>query len=203
MSILITTLGKTEVIDELNYVQAEKLLQGPIKVLNIGGGDLVLTRLFPGLKGQTGLYEINSLASDLIRYVFTPQRLLFGPVILTTKEDFKAQPKSFTKPVQKELDFTQGVFTKEEIRKYLELDLRWLERGVLAIYKFQTEEEKLEKDTFHSNGIGFNGADAKYLSYIAEYLKSGKHLSGEHIKKVRHKMLKYSGQLCKIANKEL
>lgn len=100
-------------------------------------------------------------------------------------------------------DFIKTTYRKEEIKKHLNNDIRWLERGVLAIYKLQTQDEQHEKETLLNNNIGFNGADAKYLSYVAEYLKAGKHLSGDHVTKVRKRLLKYSGQLCKIANKEL
>jgi len=91
-------------------------------------------------------------------------------------------------------------YTKEFVRKMLTTDIVWLERGVLAIHSRQTEDEKVAHDVHHRNGFGFNAADAKYLSYVADYLLSGKHLSGSHTERVRRKMLKYSGQLARIAN---
>jgi hypothetical protein len=91
-------------------------------------------------------------------------------------------------------------YTKEYVRKMLQENDAWLERGILAVYSKQTEDEQGAKDTLHRNGFGFNVADAKYLSYVADYLLSGNHLSGYHIGKARKKMLKYSGQLAKIAN---
>lgn len=91
-------------------------------------------------------------------------------------------------------------FTKEYIRKMLSEDIVWLERGVLAIHSRQTEDEREAHDTHHRNGFGFNSADAKYLSYVADYLLSGNHLSGSNVAKTRSRMLKYSGQLARIAN---
>lgn len=91
-------------------------------------------------------------------------------------------------------------YTKEYIRKMLTEDIAWLERGVLAVHSRQTEDEREAHDTHHRNGFGFSAADAKYLSYVADYLLSGKHLSGSHVEKTRRKMLKYSGQLARIAN---
>ncbi|MFW6047247.1 MAG: hypothetical protein ACOCP4_05625 [Candidatus Woesearchaeota archaeon] len=93
-------------------------------------------------------------------------------------------------------------YSKEYIKSKLSKDQGWLERGVIALYRKQTEDEQGSKNTRHRNGKGFNIADAKYLSFIAEYLLSGNHLSGYHIEKVRNKMLKYSGQLARIANEE-
>lgn len=94
-------------------------------------------------------------------------------------------------------------WTSEEIRVKLENSLPWLERGILAIYRNQTIEEQRYGETLLENNMGFSGADGKYLSYVAGYLKSGNHLSGHHLEKIRKKMLKYSKQLAKIANNEL
>ena len=41
------------------------------------------------------------------------------------------------------------------------------------------------------------------MSYCAKWILSGKHLSGEHLNKARKHILKYSGQLEKIANGEI
>ena len=91
-------------------------------------------------------------------------------------------------------------YTKEYVRKMLQENQTWLERGIVALYHKQTEDEMASKDTHHRNGCGFNVADAKYLSYVAEYILSGRGLSGAHLEKARGKMLKYSGQLARIAN---
>jgi len=95
------------------------------------------------------------------------------------------------------------IWTVDEIKENLQKSQAWLERAVLAIYDKQTAIEKSVKDTRENNGVGFNGVDAKYLSWVADYLKSGRHLSGKHIDKVLKKMLKYSNQLTKIANGEI
>jgi len=73
----------------------------------------------------------------------------------------------------------------------------------LAIYNKQTSFEKSAGETTEHNGIGFNGVDAKYLSWVATYLKSGRHLSGAHIEKTLKRMLKYSGQLARIVSNEV
>ncbi len=94
-------------------------------------------------------------------------------------------------------------WTKEEVREKLWNSQKWLERGILAIYEKQTIEEKVKEHSLDHNKVGFSGPDASYLSYIARWLKSGRTLSGKHFEKVRMKMLKYAGQLAKIANGEI
>lgn len=91
-------------------------------------------------------------------------------------------------------------WTAEEIKAKMAVDLKWLEHGVLAIYAKQTADEQQSHQTLHHNGIGFSGCDGRYLGYVARYLQSGHHLSGQHLDKTRNKMAKYSGQLAQIAN---
>lgn len=92
------------------------------------------------------------------------------------------------------------LWTANEIREKLLTDQRWLERGVLAIFERQTSDEQHCGDTIHRNDIGFDGSSAKYLSYVARWIKSGKHLNGKHLDKTRRKMVHFAGQLAKIAN---
>lgn len=88
----------------------------------------------------------------------------------------------------------------EQIRRNLATNRVWLERGVLAIYAYQTDDEQAAHSTRRDNGVGFNAADAPYLSYVATWLRQGRHLSGSHLQKTRERMLKYAGQLARIAN---
>jgi hypothetical protein len=77
---------------------------------------------------------------------------------------------------------------------------RALERAIIAIYNRQTEDEKSASSTRHTNGIGFAGPDASLGSYYAKWLLSGRSLSGNHLLKARKMMMKYRGQLTRIAN---
>ncbi len=94
------------------------------------------------------------------------------------------------------------VWTTPKIKHQLEINQDWLERAIRAIYDRQTAQEQRTEQTIEHNGQGFTGADAPYLTYVATYLQT-KHLSGYHVAKARRRMLKYSGQLAKIANGEL
>ena len=89
-----------------------------------------------------------------------------------------------------------------EIKTKLVLEDKWLYRGLLAIYNRQTEEEKLIETTKENNGIGFSGCDAKFLSAMALTVMKYNKLTEKQLKYTRAKMLKYTGQLTRIANQK-
>lgn len=89
-------------------------------------------------------------------------------------------------------------YTKEQVQFNIATDQKWLEGAICAIYKYQTLEEKREGETKFNNGVGFNGADARKLSYYANWLEGGKHLSGKHLADARRRMGKYAGQILKL-----
>jgi hypothetical protein len=94
-------------------------------------------------------------------------------------------------------------WTPDEIREKLETDIRWLERAVVAIWDRQTTDEQLAETTKHHNARGFSAPDARYLSYVTMWIKAGNRLSKGHVERVRNRMLKYAGQLARIANGEI
>ncbi len=101
-------------------------------------------------------------------------------------------------------------WTKEDIRHNLEKNDRWVYNAVVAIYNLQTEDEKMVEDTTDHNGIGFNGVDAGILSSFACQIMKWKEranytrpLSKKQLVLARKRILKYSGQLTRIANGEL
>ena len=98
---------------------------------------------------------------------------------------------------------TTKIWTKEEILSGIQTNNKWVERGVVAIYNKQTEDEKMTESTNKKNGIGYSGCDAHLMSYYAKWILSGKSLSGKHLEKARKKISKYANQLTKIANKEI
>lgn len=91
-------------------------------------------------------------------------------------------------------------WSKGEIAHKLETDVNWLKRGVVAIYNYQTEYEKRAEDTRENNKVGFSGCDGKFLSSIATWILSGRKLTDRQVAKTRKAMIKYAGQLAKIAN---
>lgn len=93
-----------------------------------------------------------------------------------------------------------AVWTIEKIRSGLEKYDVWVLKGVVAIYRRQTGEEVIKKCTLVRNNIGFNAADAYYLSSIARDYLMGRQIGGCDIRECRRRMMKYAGQLCEIAN---
>lgn len=89
---------------------------------------------------------------------------------------------------------------KDEIRAKLETNDVWLFKGLVAIFNKQTADEQDSGVTCHENGMGFTGADAEFMTSLAnQYLVCGS-LSKRQTEVVRKRMLKYAGQLAKIAN---
>jgi hypothetical protein len=91
----------------------------------------------------------------------------------------------------------------ETIRERLELSDKWVTEGVIRIFDYQTAEEQDSHTTSEDNGVGFNGVDAELLSSYAEFAKKAGFLTKGQMVYARKKMLKYSGQLAKIANSKL
>lgn len=94
-------------------------------------------------------------------------------------------------------------WTKEAIKEQMKVSEKWVLRGLVAIYRLQTESEKAIGTTVEDNGVGFNGVDSELLSSFAEqYIERG-FLTTKQIEWARKKMLKYAGQLSKIANNKI
>ena len=85
------------------------------------------------------------------------------------------------------------------IKERLSSDDRWLIRGLIAIYNYQTSDEKSSGETKELNGMGFNGADAFILSKFAQQYLEKKWLSEKQLEIARKKMSKYARQLVEIA----
>nr|CAI9751365.1 hypothetical protein DGKKSRWO_DGKKSRWO_CDS_0079 [uncultured phage]CAI9752250.1 hypothetical protein CVNMHQAP_CVNMHQAP_CDS_0079 [uncultured phage] len=95
------------------------------------------------------------------------------------------------------------IWTVDEIKHLLQTNDKMVMRSCIKLYERQTEDERKNQDTIESNGIGFNGADAKFLTSIANQLLHNVRLSVKQLDITRKKMLKYSKQLTRIANNEI
>ena len=91
-------------------------------------------------------------------------------------------------------------WTAEEIKAKLLTNDKWLFSAILAIFNKQTEFEQKVEETNCDNGVGFTGCDAKRLSYYAKWIKNRGGLTGRHLEIARKRMVKYAGQLARIAN---
>jgi hypothetical protein len=91
-------------------------------------------------------------------------------------------------------------YTLELVRQKLSTNQKWVERAIIKLYEFQTAEEKQAGYTAELNGKGFNSCDAKTFTYYAEWLMSGKNLSGKHLDKAFQAIPKYSKQILECIN---
>ena len=74
-------------------------------------------------------------------------------------------------------------------------------RALLFMYARQTADEQATQATRQSNGIGFTGVDAEFLSSVAQRCtKYNQDISPKQFVYVRKKLVKYSGQLVEFAN---
>jgi hypothetical protein len=98
--------------------------------------------------------------------------------------------------------------SKEAIRALLaeESDQgnRAVERAILVLFDRQTESEQVDETTKEHNGVGFNGADAPFLSSLAKWIKGSRRPNGQRLSprqrtRARRQLAKYAGQLARIA----
>lgn len=94
-------------------------------------------------------------------------------------------------------------WTKDEIKNLLETNDLAVLRGWLRIYELQTEDEKQIQTTRYNNGVGFNGFDGEILTNMIENFKKWGNLTEKQFALLKKKMMKYAGQLAKIANGEV
>jgi hypothetical protein len=85
------------------------------------------------------------------------------------------------------------------IKNMLSKNDAWVYRGVVAIFKKQTEDERIVRQTKHSNNVGFTGADAEFLSAMAIIAIEGRVFTPNQMRETQKAMIKYAGQLMKIA----
>jgi hypothetical protein len=75
----------------------------------------------------------------------------------------------------------------------------WATRGLLAVYKYQTEAEKAVGAVTDDNGVGFAGVDGEFLSSLAKQYQQRGRLSEKQMGFLYKKMPKYAKQLWKAA----
>jgi superfamily II DNA or RNA helicase len=89
-------------------------------------------------------------------------------------------------------------YTPAYVQDKIKNDQRWAESALVALYSYQEEDEKRQGFTKVINGVGFNGPDSSTLSYCAEWILKGHHLSGKFINQAIPKLAKYIKQLMRI-----
>lgn len=81
------------------------------------------------------------------------------------------------------------------IRGMLGSDAAWALKGLVRIYKNQTEDEKKSETTRHENGIGFTSADGHLMTSFAKQFIARGTLSPKQMYLVHKNMPKYARQL--------
>jgi len=92
------------------------------------------------------------------------------------------------------------VWKKEEVIERLQKSDKTVTRAIVAIYQYQTDDEKVAEMTKYNNGVGFNGCDAMIGTSFAQQIIKGRTLSYKQMAIARKIIIKYAGQLANIAN---
>lgn len=71
---------------------------------------------------------------------------------------------------------TAAIVTKESLKKMLSNpDMTYIQtvlgRGLMVLYRNQTDDERIQDNTLVNNGVGFNSSDAKSGTLTAKFYK--------------------------------
>lgn len=89
-------------------------------------------------------------------------------------------------------------WTKEGVLDLLVTNDAAVERAVIVLTDRQTLDERAAGQTRWQNGVGWNAYDASYGTYLARWIKGGRHLTGKHLDRARKMVRKYAGQLLEV-----
>jgi hypothetical protein len=93
--------------------------------------------------------------------------------------------------------------TRDSIRSLLEGSDKAVVRGFRVIHSLQTRGEREWGVTVEHNGVGWSGRDAELMSELYEKLVKYGSFTPKQLVLVRRKVLKYAGQLAKVANGQI
>lgn len=75
-----------------------------------------------------------------------------------------------------------------------------LGRALLYLYARQTADEQQTETTNVTNGQGFTGFDAEFMSSVAKGVQRYGNMTEKQAKHVQRKLVKYAGQLIGLHN---
>lgn len=93
--------------------------------------------------------------------------------------------------------------TEENISTLVQNNDGVLYWALMELYNLQTTSEQKTMSTRVRNRVGFNALDANFMSSLARYYLSHGYLTFNQKIVARRKMIKYTKQLTRIANKEI
>jgi hypothetical protein len=88
--------------------------------------------------------------------------------------------------------------TLKALQSKLSTDVRWAQRGLLAIFRNQTADEQIQANVTHHNQMGFRCMDSEILTSFANQLQTRGSLSPKQMQIVHRLMPKYARQLMKF-----
>ena len=94
-------------------------------------------------------------------------------------------------------------WTRDEILNLINTNDEITKRAIIQLYNRQTLSEKKVQAALLHNKQGFNHADSKFLSSLAEQINKNRVLSNKQLFVARKRLQKYANQLTNIANEKL
>lgn len=89
---------------------------------------------------------------------------------------------------------------KSTIQSFLASNNHAIEVAMVGLLARQTVGEQNTSTTIESNGRGFNYTDAEYGTYLAKWVKSGRHLTGRHLVAARRMTCFYWRQVSEMSS---
>jgi len=89
---------------------------------------------------------------------------------------------------------------KTQIVAFLSSNNHAVEVAMVGLLARQTVGEQNTSTTIESNGRGFNYTDAEYGTYLAKWVKSGRHLTGKHLAAARRMTCFYWRQVSEMSS---
>lgn len=93
--------------------------------------------------------------------------------------------------------------TLKALQSKLSNDVRWAQRGLLAIFRNQTADEQVAANVTHHNCMGFRCMDSEILTSFANQLQHRGSLSPKQMAIVHRLMPKYARQLMKFYGEKI
>lgn len=92
---------------------------------------------------------------------------------------------------------------RDQIKSLLLSSDRAVEHAMVTLLSLQTSEERQTSTTRAKNGQGFNAYHAAQGTYYANWIASGRKLTGRHLDKARKMAMHYVGQLEQVSEDKL
>lgn len=96
----------------------------------------------------------------------------------------------------------KDLYSIEELREALRENNALVERVILLVNSFQSEDEKVDRTAHERNGQGFNKWTAEVAGPLVKWISSGKHLTGSHLERGRKVAILHAKQALAVINQQ-